>query len=269
MLSTENISKMQKYSKFSSKEQLRHTINTHIKSLKGKLSTSVISVLDVIRKRAMNESQKTLGAAYLLIETICKMTKLSRSTVERAIRKLEQFDILKRTSTSRKTGLQGANIYYFLPSNDGVEMMGLDKPETLDTTKVEAPKQEANTGVFNTPKRPKETKKDNVNGTRLVKDISVIPSYIPKEFAILIQQGFSCGRVIKQFWSKVVMFKNVTGWTRNENVLPIAADAWEYAKNEYKRDKKEWELDRFLKCFYGTMKRIEEKRVEEFAALWT
>ncbi|WGV57827.1 helix-turn-helix domain-containing protein [Brevibacillus brevis] len=272
MLSTENISKMQKYSKFSSKQQLRQTINTYIKSLKGKLSSSVISVLDVIRKRAMNESQKTLGVAYLLIETICKLTKLSRSTVERAIRKLEQFDILKRISTSRKTGLQGANIYYFLPLNDGVEMMGLDKPKTPEKSKVEAPKQEANTGVFNTPKRPKrqkETKKNNVNGTHIAKDNSVIPSYIPKEFAKLIQQGFSCGRVIKQFWSKVVLFKRVTGWTRNENVLPLAEDAWEYTKNEYKRDKKEWELDRFLKCFYGTMKRIEEKRVVEYAAIWT
>ncbi|MGF9907309.1 hypothetical protein [Brevibacillus porteri] len=216
----------------------------------------------------MNESQKTLGVAYLLIETICKMTMLSRSTVERAIRKLEKFDILKRISTSRKTGLQGANIYYFLPLSDGVEMMGLDKPKTPEKSRGETPKQEVNTGVFNTPKRQKETKKNNVNGSHLVKDNSVIPSYIPKEFAKLIQQGFSCGRVIKQFWSKVVMFKRATGWTRNENVLPIAADAWEYTKIEYKRDKREWELDRFLRCFYGTMKRIEEKRVEEYATMW-
>ncbi len=269
MFTGQQVETMKQHSLFHTKGQLRETIDNHLKSIHEKLSPSTLRVLDVIRKRAMNESQETLGVAYLLIETICKMTKVSRSSVERAIRKLEQLDILKRVTTSRKTGLQGANIFYFLPLNDGVEMTGLDKPETPETSKVEAPRRETNTGVFNTPKRPKETKKNNVNGTHLVKDSSVIPSYIPKEFAKLIQQGFSCGRVIKQFWSKVVMFKRATGWTRNENVLPIAADAWEYTKNEYKRDKKEWELDRFLKCFYGTMKRIEEKRVEEYTAIWT
>ncbi|MGG4447594.1 hypothetical protein [Brevibacillus porteri] len=259
---------MQPFSYFASKEQLRHSINERVRKLRklrNKLTPSTMSVLDALRLRSM----KVLGVSYLKIETIMALTKVSRASVERAIRKLDQVGIIKRVTTSRKTGLQGANIYYFTPLNDGVELTGLDKPKTPEKSKVEAPKQEANTGVFNTPKKPKETKKNNVNGTHLAKDSSVIPSYIPKEFAKLIQQGFSCGRVIKQFWSKVVMFKNVTGWTRNENVLPLAADAWEYTKNEYKRDKKEWELDRFLKCFYGTMKRIEETRVEEYTAIWT
>lgn len=264
-INTSTLKTMEKYSHFTSREDLISAINQHLGSLKEKLTPATLKVLDAIRMR----SKKIYGVAYLKIETIMAITKVSRSSVERAIRKLEKVRIVKRAATSRKTGLQGANIYYFLPLNDGVELTGLDKPETPEKSKVEAPKQEANTGVFNTPKRPKEAKKNNVNGTHLAKDSSVVPSYIPKEFANLIQQGFSCGRVIKQFWGKVVMFKRATGWTRNENVLPIAADAWEYTKNEYKRDKKEWELDRFLKCFYGTMKRIEEKRVEEYAAMWT
>ncbi|NRS51015.1 hypothetical protein [Brevibacillus sp. HB2.2] len=255
---------MQPFSYFASKRDLRQSINERVRKLRNKLTPSTLCVLDVLRLRSM----KVLGVAYLKIETIIALTKVSRASVERAIRKLEQEGIIKRIFTSRKTGLQGANIYYFLPLNDGVEVTGLDKPKTPEISKVEASNQESNTGIFNTPKRPKETKKNNVNGTHLAKDSSVIPSYIPKEFAKLIQQGFSCGRVIKQFWGKVVMFKRATGWTRNENVLPIAANAWEYTKIEYKRDKKEWELDRFLKCFYGTMKRIEEKRVEEYAALW-
>ncbi|XOS92219.1 hypothetical protein ACLMAB_28840 [Brevibacillus laterosporus] len=76
--------------------------------------------------------------------------------------------------------------------------------------------------------------------TRLEKDFTVAPSYIPKELVKAIKPAFSSGTVIKQFWSRVVMFKRVTGWERNENVMPIALDAWEYTKNEYKRDQKEW-----------------------------
>ncbi|HAS01157.1 MAG TPA: hypothetical protein DCR67_05865, partial [Brevibacillus sp.] len=54
--------------------------------------------------------------------------------------------------------------------------------------------------------------KDNVKVTRLEKDLTVIPSYVPKEFVKAIKPAFPHGAVIKQFWSRVVMFKRITGW---------------------------------------------------------
>ncbi|MBG9786898.1 helix-turn-helix domain-containing protein [Brevibacillus laterosporus] len=256
---------MDRYSLFSSAQQLRSHIQFHLRKQEGRLTPSTLKVLDVLRMRAM----KVFGVAYLKIETIMKMTKVSRASVERGIRKLEQVGIIKRVTTARKTGLQGANMFVFLPSNDGVEMKGLEDGKKPIESSSEADKCKPNTGVFNTPKNQKEKNKDNVKVTRLKKDFSVIPSYVPKEFVKAIKPAFSCGTVIKQFWSRVVMFKRVTGWERNENVIPVALDAWEYTKNEYKRDQKEWGLDKFLKCFYGTMKRIEEKRTKELVAQWS
>ncbi|MGG1441358.1 hypothetical protein ABE354_04735 [Brevibacillus laterosporus] len=268
MFTEEQIKTMREFSSFRTKEQLRESILLRLNQLKEKLAPSTLKVLDVIRKRAMNSSQGTLGVAYLLIDSICKMAKTSRASVERGIRKLEHMGIIKRITTTRKTGLQGANMFVFLPSNEGVEMKGLDGAKRSTLSSLEADKSKSNTGIFNTPKNQKEKNKDNVKVTRLEKDFSVIPSYVPKEFVKAIKPAFSCGTVIKQFWSRVVMFKRVTGWERNENVVPVALDAWEYTKNEYKRDQKEWGLDRFLKCFYGTMKRIEEKRTKELVAQW-
>ncbi|WP_152976916.1 hypothetical protein [Brevibacillus laterosporus] len=233
--------------------------------MKEKLAPSTLKVLDVLRMRAM----KVFGVAYLKIETVMKMTKVSRASVERGVRKLEQMGIIKRITTARKTGLQGANMFVFLPSNEGVEMKGLDGAKRSTVSSSEAYKSKSNTGVFNTPKNQKEMNKDNVKVTRLEKDFSVTPSYIPGDFVKAIKPAFPHGAVIKQFWGRVVMFKRVTGWERNENVIPVALDAWEYTKNEYKRDQKEWGLDRFLRCFYGTMKRIEEKRTKELVAQWT
>ncbi|MED1786201.1 hypothetical protein P4V47_01510 [Brevibacillus laterosporus] len=255
---------MDKYSLFSSAQQLRSHIQIHLRKQKGRLTPSTLKVLDVLRMRAM----KVFGVAYLKIETIMKMTKVSRASVERAVRKLEQMGVIKRVTTARKTGLQGANMFVFLPSNDGVGMKGLEDGRKPTVSSSEIDKGKSNTGVFNTPKNQKEKNKDNVKVTRLEKDFTAIPSYIPKEFVKAIKPAFSCGTVIKQFWARVVMFKRVTGWERNENVMPVALDAWEYTKNEYKRDQKEWGLDRFLKCFYGTMKRIEEKRTKELVAQW-
>ncbi|MGG0753014.1 hypothetical protein [Brevibacillus laterosporus] len=256
---------MEKYSLFSSTRQLRSHIDIHVRKMKDKLTPSTMKVLDVLRMRAM----KIFGVAYLKIETVMKMIKVSRASVERGVRKLEQLGIIKRITTARKTGLQGANMFVFLPSNDGVEMKGLDDGKKPTVSSSEADKGKSNTGVFNTPKNQKEKNKDNVKITRLEKDFSVTPSYIPKDFVKAIKPAFPHGVVIKQFWSRVVMFKRVTGWERNENVIPVALDAWEYTKNEYKRDQKEWGLDRFLRCFYGTMKRIEEKRTKELVSQWT
>ncbi|QDX94859.1 hypothetical protein EEL30_22770 [Brevibacillus laterosporus] len=104
----------------------------------------------------------------------------------------------------------------------------MDGGENAIAPSSEAKKGESNTSVFNTPKNQKENNKDNVKVTRLEKDSTVIPNYIPKEFVKAIRPAFSCGTVIKQFWSRVVMFKRVTGWERNENVIPIALDAWGY-----------------------------------------
>ncbi|MBG9771788.1 hypothetical protein [Brevibacillus laterosporus] len=268
MLASDKIIEMAKHSHFKSKVQLRESIQEHLMSLKEKLAPSTLRVLDVIRKRSMNSSQGTLGVAYLLIDSICKMAKTSRASVERGIRKLEQVGIIKRIATARKTGLQGANMFVFLPSNDGVEMKGLDGAKRSTVSSSEAGKGKSDTGFLNTPKNQKEKTKDNVKITRLEKDFSVTPSYIPRDFVKAIKPAFPHGAVIKQFWSRVVMFKRITGWERNENVMPVALDAWEYTKNEYKRDQKEWGVDRFLKCFYGTMKRIEEKRTKELVAQW-
>lgn len=265
MFSPDQTLEMVKYSYFKSKEGVRLSIQEHLSKVKEKLAPSTLKVLDVLRMRAM----KVFGVAYLKIETVMKMTKVSRASVERGVRKLEQLGIIKRITTARKTGLQGANMFVFLPSNDGVEMMGLEDGKKPTVSSLEADKSKFNTGVFNTPKNQKEKNKDNVKVTRLEKDFTITPSYVPKEFVKAIKPAFPYGAVIKQFWSRVVMFKRVTGWERNENVMPIALDAWEYTKNEYKADQKEWELDRFLKCFYGTMKRIEEKRTKELVAQWT
>ncbi|XOS92218.1 hypothetical protein ACLMAB_28835 [Brevibacillus laterosporus] len=159
LLTSDKIIEMAKHSHFKSKVQLRESIQEHLMSLKEKLAPSTLRVLDVIRKRSMNYSQGTLGVAYLLIDSICKMAKTSRASVERGIRKLEQVGIIKRIATARKTGLQGANMFVFLPSNDGVEMKELDGAKRSTLSSSEADKSKSNTGVFNTAKNKKEKKK--------------------------------------------------------------------------------------------------------------
>ncbi|QDX93249.1 hypothetical protein EEL30_13615 [Brevibacillus laterosporus] len=76
---------MERFSNFAKKEHLRHAIEAHLKQTSERLTPSTLKVLDVLRLRFM----KVIGVAYLKIETIMKMTKVSRASVERGIRKLE------------------------------------------------------------------------------------------------------------------------------------------------------------------------------------
>ncbi|QDX94860.1 hypothetical protein EEL30_22775 [Brevibacillus laterosporus] len=96
------------------------------------MTPATMIVLDALRLRAM----KVIGVAYLKIETIMKMVKVSRASVERAIRKLEQVGIIKRITTARKTGLQGANMFAFLHSNDGVKVEGVGWWRKRNSTKL-------------------------------------------------------------------------------------------------------------------------------------
>ena len=66
----------------------------------------------------MNEKQKTVGVACLLMETIATNIGKSIRTVRRSIAKLEELGIIKRVATKErhKRGGYSANLYVFLTS---------------------------------------------------------------------------------------------------------------------------------------------------------
>jgi DNA-binding Lrp family transcriptional regulator len=83
------------------------------------------AVLDMIRRYSVK-----YGAAHLKHETIEKAIKKSNATVRRAIRKLDQLDIIERIHYIRPvmSGL-GANIYVIKPYNDQSKMNSPEEAE--------------------------------------------------------------------------------------------------------------------------------------------
>lgn len=258
---------MQQHSLFLTESQLRHTIQAHLKRINQRLSPGVMKVLDTLRAK----SRMALGVSYLKIATIAELAKVSEATVKRAIRQLEKIGVIKRIpNTNRpKLGGDGANMYQFQPcSQDDPAPMTLRPDEEMSTgSKAEKGKSDKHTG-FSLSLKP-NTLKDNtyVPKHRLKKDPTVIPSYIPKDFVKEVRQGAN-KKMIKELWTRVIMFKRRFGYQRNESVLQKALEAWEYTKNAYKRDRKEWQNERFLQCFYGTLKKIEEEYIKELRLSW-
>jgi len=252
------ITEITKHSTFLTKEQFNDHLKSHFKKIVINLSPGSKKVFDFLAKHAI----KYLGVAYLKIHTIASSLELHSSTVKRAIRQLEQLGVIKRIPQTRpKTGGDGANMYAFQPSEPA--HMNLREQSKKPTVSKHNHSKNENETIY--LKTTKDINTTYVDLHRLQKNYSAIPGYIPKDFVIALQRAFSDGKIIKEFWVRVLMLKRKYTISKLENIMPIALQAWEYTQVEYKRDQKEWDLDRFYKCFYGTMVQIQNKHYKNIA----
>lgn len=109
---------LENYAHFSTKQELDEVANRHIAKNWNHLNSTDRAVLDMIRRYSVK-----YGAAHLKVETILKAINKSDSTVRRAIRKLEQLNIIERIAFIRPvlSGL-GANIYSIKPIHEESEV---------------------------------------------------------------------------------------------------------------------------------------------------
>ncbi|MFJ6264255.1 helix-turn-helix domain-containing protein [Lysinibacillus xylanilyticus] len=107
------------YAKFQSVEDMDTVINERIKTLRFDLTKSERAIVFAIKSHALDYP----GACHLKNETIAKEVGVSLITVSRAISKLVKLEIIGKANRSKRNGIKGANIYFFLPQNDVSDMM--------------------------------------------------------------------------------------------------------------------------------------------------
>ncbi|MEY9977999.1 helix-turn-helix domain-containing protein [Lysinibacillus sp. RC79] len=82
------------------------------------------------------------GACHLKAATIATSLEISAKTVYRAISKLESLGIIKKETTVKSKGGQGASIYIILPYNVSPSMSERENPEKPCESKVEVQQSE-------------------------------------------------------------------------------------------------------------------------------
>lgn len=103
---------LQKHQPFQTKKELNETLAAHIARCRFELNETDRDILMMLSRYAV----KYPGVAHLKLDTISKTVNKSSRTIQRSIRKLEQFNIIKTQPFMRqKTGGFGANLYIFLP----------------------------------------------------------------------------------------------------------------------------------------------------------
>lgn len=131
-----------KMAQFRSIDELNGAIRTHIYRNKSNLSPSAIDVLKVLSRHAV----KTPGVAWLKIDSIATLIGKHRTTIIRAIKRLETLGIIRKEIKYRPvSGGNGANMYVILApaSSSATAQMQLRQDTAKPTeSKADRPKSE-------------------------------------------------------------------------------------------------------------------------------
>jgi len=98
------------YTTFQTVEEMDAHVQKHLVS--HDLTNSEGKVLLIIAQHALAYP----GATHLKAETIAAKAQISTKTVYRATKKLQQCRIIRKLSTTKLNGIQGASIYIILPN---------------------------------------------------------------------------------------------------------------------------------------------------------
>ena len=99
------------YETFNSVHEMDRHIEQHIQQHFYELTESERAIVYKLASHALNYP----GACHLKASTIAESLEISTKTVYRAIKKLEQLQIIKKETTTKEKGGRGANIYIILP----------------------------------------------------------------------------------------------------------------------------------------------------------
>ncbi|WGG47656.1 helix-turn-helix domain-containing protein [Rossellomorea sp. DA94] len=118
---------------FDSIEELNKTVRYYKEKFHTKLTKSTLLVLDQLHRY----SCVYLGVSFRTKNNIAKSLDISRKTVQRACRVLEDLAIIKQLETKRKSDMrQSSNVIQILPIEEDVQQEQENKVENCPTKKT-------------------------------------------------------------------------------------------------------------------------------------
>lgn len=256
---------LKQYSLFATRKQMDYAIMMHMKTCGKKFSKSAIKIKDYIARVSAYETHP--GVCRLKIETIAIATGVNRRTVERALKLMEAIGMIKRIAQiNPKRKGKASNIYVFQRySKKEVASKLSDRTNEKKPISIEDLELKNSSEANISKSTHKNNNKEYVPNQRSQEKL---PWYIPKELAKAFSVGFKQVSDIKEIYKRFVMFKKSEGIVNNEFIMPIALQAWEYTINAYRSSNRDWLIDRFCQCFYGTMQKIYHLQIKAMCLEW-
>ncbi|WP_338471617.1 helix-turn-helix domain-containing protein [Niallia sp. XMNu-256] len=102
---------IKQYQSFTSIDEMDLAVRGFLYKFKSSLSEGVIKVLNFLWRYSV----KVVGVSFAKYDTIANEISLSRRTVIRAVKLLEELLFLKKIPTARMNGKQGVNLLVIQP----------------------------------------------------------------------------------------------------------------------------------------------------------
>lgn len=124
---------LKQYVTFQSVDEMDAEVEKHIQTHYYNLTASERAIVFKLASHALEYP----GVCHLKASTIADGLEISVKTVQRAIKKLTDLQIIKKQATKKMNGIKGANIYIFLKHNVPSEMSERVNSETTCESKKE------------------------------------------------------------------------------------------------------------------------------------
>ncbi|GCD81910.1 decarboxylase [Parageobacillus thermoglucosidasius] len=224
-LSNANYTQYRQLQSFECIEAMNQAIRRFLYTYGHELSESAVEVLKTLSRHAC----EIIGVAFPKVETIAALVGKSVRTVQRALKTLEGYGIIKRISTIRTTGRHkggnGHNVYVIQPV-ENVKELPTDTVDTPRVTPQMSPRQEtsdADVSSAQTAQKPAETmlgetvysrlknkNKDDITSapsepTLEQLDESFTPDIVPEEFVKVVAPFFRSADAIFELYRRVLI----------------------------------------------------------------
>ena len=106
-----NYATLKNYQSFTSINEMDQAVRGFLYKCKSSLSDGALKVLHFLWRYSV----KVVGVSFAKYDTIATGVSVSRRTVIRAVKALEEMNFIKKIPTARMNGKQGVNLYVIQP----------------------------------------------------------------------------------------------------------------------------------------------------------
>ena len=196
-----NYETIQKYQSFQTIEEMDQSVRGFLYKHKAELSEATLAVLQLIWRHSV----KVVGVSFAKYDYIAEQVKVSRRTVIRAVKVLEENGIIKKVPTARMNGKQGVNLLV-IQAYESIDSLLNHNESPQDVIPSVTPNKTENKqcSLCENKTKPINVKEAVAEPSLEELDASYLPESIPDQFVEATKPFFNAIHIYK-LWNRVLI----------------------------------------------------------------
>lgn len=195
-----NYETIQKYQSFATIEEMDNSVRGFLYKHKAELSEGTLAVLHLIWKHSV----KVVGVSFAKYDYIAQQVKVSKRTVIRAVKLLDQKGIIKKVPTARMNGKQGVNLLVIQSFESIDSLKTTTSPQTVTAPVTPNKTENKQSSLCENKSKKRNNVEDACEPSLQELDASYLPESIPEEFKEAAKPFFSAVDIYN-LWNRVMI----------------------------------------------------------------